>query len=65
MKVNDDILNESEILDLLEDIAYVGGAVMEEDNFDYCDGCIDGDCANCHFEDDEEDEHDNDDNEKQ
>ena len=65
VKVNDDILNESEILDLLEDIAYVGGAVMEEDNFDYCDGCIDGDCANCHFEDDEEDEHYNDDNEKQ
>lgn len=56
VKVDEDILNENEIIDLLEDIAYVGGAVVESD---YCCDCEDcthclGDCEhNC--EEDEED----------
>lgn len=56
IKVNDEILSECETLDLLEDIAYVGGAVMEEDNDYYCSGCESGDCTNCSFEDDIDDE---------
>ena len=55
------MLSECETLDLLEDIAYIGGAVMEEN--DYCDGCVDGDCLHCSFEMDDfkEDELDEDD----
>ena len=63
IKVNNELLSECETLDLLEDIAYVGGAVMEED---YCSECLNGDCANCSHEiyeyeineEDEEDEQD-------
>lgn len=47
IKVNDEILSECETLDLLEDIAYVGGAVMEDD---YCDNCESGDCSHCSFD---------------
>ena len=55
VKVDEDVLNEEEILDLLEDIAYVGGAVIESD---HCCDC--NDCSHCAHEcdcgDDEEDE---------
>lgn len=51
VKVNDEILSECETLDLLEDIAYVGGAVIEDD---CCGGCEDGDCSHCAYEIDEE-----------
>ena len=56
VKVDEDILNENEIIDLLEDIAYVGGAVVESD---YCCDCED--CTHClgacehNCEEDEED----------
>lgn len=68
IKVNEEILSECETLDLLEDIAYVGGAVMEED---YCSGCESDDCLHCSLDieaDEYEDENennneDNDDNE--
>lgn len=59
VKVNDDILSECETLDLLEDIAYVGGAVLEEN---HCSCCDSEDCSNCGYEnpddieDDEDDE---------
>ena len=64
IKVDGEVLSECETLDLLEDIAYIGGAVMEEN--DYCDGCVDGDCLHCSFEmddfkEDELDEEDEDD----
>lgn len=52
VKVDDDILDEDEILDLLEDIAYVGGADFEDN------GC-NNDCGSCDFDcglDDENDE---------
>ena len=42
VKVDEDVLNETEILDLLEDIAYVGGAVIENGHccdFDDCTRC--------------------------
>ena len=42
VKVNDDILEGEEVLDLLDDIAFTSGAVM--DNPDY--GCT-HDCSNC------------------
>lgn len=45
VKVNNEVLNETEVLDLLEDIAYVGGAVLDDE--DYCFNCSDGDCSNC------------------
>ena len=54
VKVDKDVLNEDEILDLLEDIAYVGGAVVESDHCCDCDDC--SHCAhecNCDEEDDE------------
>lgn len=57
IKVDDEILSEDESLDLLEDIAYAGGAVMEDD--DYCDSdcahCM-HDCTNTYDENDENDE---------
>lgn len=56
VKVNKEILNEDEVLDLLEDIAYVGGAVMDDE--DYCYSCSDEECSscfhNCHSEEDDE-----------
>lgn len=42
VKVDEDVLNEDEILDLLEDIAYIGGAVIESD---HCCDC--SDCSHC------------------
>lgn len=56
VKVNDDILNEVEILDLLEDIAYVGGAVVETD---YCCDCDSDDCSHCNHNEDLEEDDDN------
>ena len=68
VKVDKDVLNEDEVLDLLEDIAYVGGAVMDDE--DYCSSCFDGDCSSCfhdcHSEEDEyneDDEYEQDDEE--
>ncbi len=43
VKVDEDILDEDEVLDLLEDIAYVGGAVISDE---YCD-CGEGECSHC------------------
>ena len=64
VKVNEDVLNEIETLDLLEDIAYVGGAVIESD---HCCDCDSGDCSHGghhdDFEDDEE-ENENDENDE-
>lgn len=61
VKVDEDILNEDEVLDLLEDIAYVGGAVISDE---YCD-CGEEDCSgcshNCHNEDNNEEDDENDD----
>ncbi len=45
--VNDDELNDEEVLDLLDDIAYVCGATFEDDEYNYCDSCTSGDCSNC------------------
>lgn len=63
VKVDDDVLNENETLDLLEDIAYIGGAVIETD---HCCDCESDDCSCCshsyedeEFEDGEEDEEEN------
>lgn len=62
IKVDDEVLSEDETLDLLEDIAYAGGAVMEDD--DYCNE----DCAHClhdctnNYEEDEDKYDDNDEN---
>ena len=60
VKVNEDVLSEDETLDLLEDIAYVGGAVVESD---HCCDCDSDDCSHCAHECDcEEDEEDIDEN---
>ena len=56
VKVDEDVLNEDEILDLLEDIAYVGGAVVESDHCCDCDDC--SHCTHeCDCESDDEEEH--------
>lgn len=66
VKVNEDVLNEIETLDLLEDIAYVGGAVIESD---HCCDCDSGDCSHCghhdDLEDNEDDENDEDENDEE
>ena len=66
VKVNKDVLSEDEVLDLLEDIAYVGGAVMDDD--DYCYSCSDEDCSscfhNCHSEEDDDEYDDDDENDE-
>ena len=41
VKVNDEVLSEEEILDLIDDIAFISGAIMEND--DYCSH----DCSHC------------------
>ena len=41
VKVNEDILNEGEIADLIDDIAFISGALMETD--EYCTH----DCSSC------------------
>lgn len=51
VKVDEDVLNEDETLDLLEDIAYIGGAVIEDD---HCCSCDSGDCSHCSHEENEE-----------
>lgn len=53
VRVDDDILNEDEVLDLLEDIAYVGGAVVNDEYFD-CDEDCSACMHDCHNLDDEE-----------
>ena len=60
VKVNDDVLSECETLDLLEDIAYVGGAVLEED---HCSCCEEEDCSHCGYEDEEDNNLDDEDEE--
>lgn len=60
IKVNDDILNEEETIDLLEDIAFVGGAILEDD---YCLNCEETDCENCAFDDENNDFFNKDENE--
>ena len=60
VKVNKDILNEDETLDLLEDIAYIGGAVIERD---YCCSCDSEECSNCTHECDCNEDFDDDDEE--
>lgn len=61
VKVNEDILDEDEIMDLLEDIAYTGGAVIDDEDYFCNHDC--GSCSHeCGFKDDEEDDN-NDDNE--
>ena len=55
VKVDEDVLSEAETVDLLEDIAYVGGAVLSDE---YCD-CgteCDGNCHSCGHDDCEHDE---------
>lgn len=60
VKVDKDILNEDEILDLLEDIAYVGGAVVESDHCCDCNDC--SHCAHeCNCDDEEDDDEDEED----
>ena len=68
VRVNDEILDEDETLDLLEDIAYVGGAILEDDCD--CDDCSEHhchhDCCGCEDDDEEfdsEDDEDEDDEE--
>lgn len=61
VKVNEDTLEEDEVIDLLEDIAYVGGAALSEEY-----SCTEESCANCmhhcgDYHDDEEDDEENDD----
>lgn len=61
VKVDEDVLDEDEVLDLLEDIAYVGGAVISDE---YCD-CGEDACSHCshdchNTEKNEEDEEDDD-----
>ena len=45
VKVNDEVLSEDEILDLIEDIAFISGAIM--DNDEYSEGGCTHDCAHC------------------
>ena len=58
VKVDEDVLNEVETLDLLEDIAYVGGAVIESE---HCCDCDSGDCSHCGHDFEEDDQEDEDD----
>ena len=66
VKVDEDVLNEDETLDLLEDIAYIGGAIIEDGCCDCEDDDCGGDCHHCHHDDCdcEEDEEDNEEDEK-
>ena len=62
VKVDEDVLNDDEVLDLLEDIAYIGGAVISEEYS----SCSEESCSHCmhhcgdYHEDDEEDDEEND-----
>ena len=53
VKVDEDVLNEIETMDLLEDIAYIGGAVIESD---HCCDCDSDDCSSCNHCGNEENE---------
>ncbi len=48
VKVDDTVLNEDETLDLLEDIAFANGTIIEEEYYDECEH----DCQHCNFGDD-------------
>lgn len=65
VKVNEDVLDEEETLDLLDDIAFAGGAILDDE--DYCYSCDAESCEHCmhhnDLEDDELDEDDEDDEE--
>lgn len=65
VKVNEDVLNEDEVIDLLEDIAYVGGAVISEEYS----SCSEESCAHCthhcgEYIDEEENDQEDDEDEK-
>ena len=66
VKVDEDVLNDDEVLDLLEDIAYIGGAVISEEYS----SCSEESCSHCmhhcgdYHEDDEEDDEENDEDEE-
>lgn len=45
VKVNEDILNEEDTLDLLDDIAFAGGAILDDENYYGCDS--EGGCEHC------------------
>ena len=45
--VDEEELDDEEILDLLDDIAYVCGATFEDDEYNYCESCTSEDCSNC------------------
>lgn len=53
VKVDNELLDEEETLDLLEDIAYYGGAIIEEScSCDDCSDCSEHECDHhCHHED--------------
>ena len=61
VKVDEDILNKTETLDLLEDIAYVGGAVLEDDDDDCTEDCATCD-HKCHFDEENDDDENKDEN---
>ncbi len=54
VKVNEDILDEEETLDLLDDIAFAGGAILDDE--DYCYSCDAESCEHCMHHDNIEDE---------
>ncbi len=61
VKVNEDILDEEETLDLLDDIAFAGGAILDDEDYFY--NCYAESCENCMHgleDDNDEDEEDND-----
>ncbi len=65
VKVNEDVLDEEETLDLLDDIAFAGGAILDDE--DYCYGCDAESCEHCmhEMEDLEDDEFDDEDDEEE
>jgi hypothetical protein len=62
VKVNEDILDEEETLDLLDDIAFAGGAILDDE--DYCYNCDAESCEHCMhgLEDDNDEDEEDDDN---
>ena len=66
VKVDEDVLNDDEVLDLLEDIAYIGGAVISEEYS----SCSEESCSHCmhhcgDYHEDEEDEEDEEEDEEE
>ena len=64
VKVNEDILDEEETLDLLDDIAFAGGAILDDE--DYCYSCDAESCEHCmhhndieNFDDEDNEDEDN------